>query len=206
MLVTAKNGPDITIRFVVQRTGIITMSDMTPLIPRQRVPNLSLQLVGGDAWSIASDPQENFTLLVFYHGMHCPLCRMQLKELQSRLFDFSRLGVSVVAISTDNVERATSTKQDWGLDRLTIAYGFGIKQARQWGLYVSTTNGTTSIGIEEPRMFNEPGLFLVKPDQTLYYVAVQSVPFARPAIDDILKAIEFVLQKNYPARGEVVSV
>jgi hypothetical protein len=29
------------------------------------------------------------------------------------------------------------------------------------------------------------------------------MPFARPGFAELLKAIDFVLQKNYPARGEV---
>jgi hypothetical protein len=60
----------------------------------------------------------------------------------------------------------------------------------------------TSAGIEETRQFNEPGLFLVRPDGTLYWAAVQSVPFARPHFDEVLKAVDFIKSKDYPARGE----
>jgi len=33
---------------------------------------------------------------------------------------------------------------------------------------------------------------------------VQTMPFARPQFDDILKALDVVLARTYPARGEVV--
>jgi len=56
--------------------------------------------------------------------------------------------------------------------------------------------------IEEPPLFAEPGLFLVKPDGTLYWASVSTMPFARPHFDEILQAIDFALSKNYPARGE----
>ncbi len=72
------------------------------------------------------------------------------------------------------------------------------------GLYVSSGIGKTSIGIEEPALFSEPGLFLVRPDGTLYFGSVQTMPFARPAFGDILKAVDFAIARNYPARGEVV--
>ncbi len=182
------------------------MSDLMPPIPRQSAPELSVDLVGGGQWSLDGTPPAAFTLLVFYRGWHCPICRNQLRDMQSRLFDFERLGVEVIAISTDVEKRATSTKKDWGLDRLTIGYGLELKKAREWGLYISTHRGKTSIGVDEPAMFSEPGLFLVKPDRTLYYAAIQSAPFARPATGDIIKAIEFVLDNNYPARGEVVAL
>lgn len=39
-------------------------------------------------------------------------------------------------------------------------------------------------------------------DGTLYYGAVQTMPFARPHFDELLVALDFALDKNYPARGE----
>jgi hypothetical protein len=83
-----------------------------------------------------------------------------------------------------------------------FAYGLSLKSARQWGLYISASRGKTSIGIEEPALFSEPGVFLVKPDGTLYYGAVQTMPFARPQFQDLLGAIDFAVAKDYPARGE----
>ena len=74
--------------------------------------------------------------------------------------------------------------------------------AREWGLYISTSRGVTSAGVEEPPLFAEPGLFLVKPDATLYWGNVSTMPFARPHFNDIAGAIDFAVAKNYPARGE----
>jgi hypothetical protein len=85
---------------------------------------------------------------------------------------------------------------------LRVGYDFSLAQAREWGLYISTSRGTTSIGIEEPALFSEPGVFIVRPDGTLYYGAVQTMPFARPHFDELLAALDFALDKNYPARGE----
>ncbi|MFN7087813.1 MAG: AhpC/TSA family protein, partial [Burkholderiales bacterium] len=65
-----------------------------------------------------------------------------------------------------------------------------------------TGRGKTSMGIEEPALFSEPGVFLVRPDRTLYWAAVQTMPFARPHFRDMLAAIDFVIKNDYPARGE----
>ena len=43
---------------------------------------------------------------------------------------------------------------------------------------------------------------MVRPDGTLYFGTVQTMPFARPNFGEILQAVDFVLAKNYPARGE----
>lgn len=179
------------------------MSDVTPLIPRQQVPALDVSLAGGGNWSLSGETPENFTMVVFYRGLHCPICKNQLVDLQKKLPEFAKRGVRVVAISSDNEERANQTKADWGLDELDLGYGIDMQTARSWGLYASNGIGTTSIGIEEPAVFSEPGLFLVKPDGTLYFASVQTMPFARPHFAEILGALDFVLAKGYPARGEL---
>jgi hypothetical protein len=69
-------------------------------------------------------------------------------------------------------------------------------------LCISTSRGLTSIGIEEPTLFSEPGVFLVRPDGTLYCGAVQTMPFARSSFPDLLGAIDLAIAKDYPARGE----
>ena len=179
------------------------MSAPTPLMPRQAVPDLSVPTVDGATWRLADQNPEAFTLVVFFRGLHCPICSNYLRDLDRKLSDFQKLGVSAVAISSDEESRATQTKADWGLEHLTLGYGLDLDTARAWGLYISSGRGKTSIGIEEPALFSEPGLYLVRPDGTLYFGTVQTMPFARPHFGEILKAVEFVLDKDYPARGEV---
>ena len=59
-----------------------------------------------------------------------------------------------------------------------------------------------SMGIEEPPLFSEPDVFLVRPDGTLYDGAVQTMPFARPGFNDLLGAVDFPSDKSYAARSE----
>ncbi len=175
-----------------------------PLMPRQPVPALDLPTVDGGRWRLADQAPENFTLIVFYRGRHCPICSMYLGDLNGKAGEFAEKGVSILAASSDVAERAADARSAWGLDRLTVGHSLSLDDARAWGLYISAGRGKTSIGIEEPALFNEPGVFLVRPDGTLYYAAVQSMPFARPNFGDLLKAVDFALTKNYPARGEIV--
>ena len=182
------------------------MTDITPLIPRQPVPQLAVPLVGGGRFDITTEKSEHFVFIVFYRGLHCPICRPYLGDLEAKLPDFTKRGVSVVALSSDAAERAERSKREWKLPNLRLGYGLDLHLARMWGLYVSTSRGVTSTGIEEPALFSEPGLFLVRPDRTLYFASVQTMPFARPHFADILGALDFVIAKNYPARGEVVNL
>jgi len=171
------------------------------LMPRKPVPTLSLETAGGSRVTLDLKP-EQFTMVVFYRGYHCPVCRKYLSELDGLMHEFGTRGVHVVVASSDTRERAVKTKEEWKLLHIDPAHGLPLDEARTWGLYISTSRGRTSLGIEEPALFSEPGLFLVRPDGTLYWGNVSTMPFARPHFPEILSAIDFAVKNNYPARGE----
>lgn len=170
--------------------------------PRQPVPALELATLGGGHFSLAAQKPAQFTMLVFYRGYHCPVCRKYLSELDGMLGEFDRRGVATLAASSDTEERARMARDEWGLAKLPVGYGMTIGTAREWGLFVSTSRGKTSTGVEEPALFSEPGLFLVRPDGTLYWANISTMPFARPHFGEIAQAIDFVVSKDYPGRGE----
>ena len=172
------------------------------LMPRKPVPALSLETVAGQPATLADQKPAHFTMVVFYRGYHCPVCRKYVTELDNLIDEFAQRGVAVILASSDTRERAELTKAEWKLQRVDPAYGLPLDEARAWGLYISTSRGKTSLGIEEPAQFSEPGLFLVRPDGTLYWGNVSTMPFARPHFTEILAAIDFALKNDYPARGE----
>lgn len=172
-------------------------------MPRQAVPPLTLPTLAHGEFTLAAMRPAQFTLLVFYRGLHCPICQKYLRELARLLPEFERRGVEVLAASTDPRERAEAMATQLATPSLRIGHDLPLETAAAWGLYLSSSRGSTSIGIEEPARFAEPGLFLVRPDGTLYYGAVQTMPFARPHFDEMLAAIDFAVARNYPARGEL---
>ena len=175
---------------------------MTRLVPREPVPALKVPTLDGDLWRLSEQTPERFTMLVFYRGRHCPVCKLYLEDLTKKLGDLAKRGVEVIAMSTDGEDRARDTAAEWALDGLKIGYGLSIENAREWGLYVSSSRGKTSLGIEEPALFNEPGFFLVRPDGTLYWSIVQTMPFLRPHFAELVAVLDKIEQMDYPARGE----
>jgi peroxiredoxin len=166
------------------------------LKPKEKAPNIEINLVNGTKWILDEQSPEHFTLGIFYRGEHCPVCKKQLQTLQGKLPEFTDRGVNIIAISADTAEKAKKTYEEWDIAEVQLGYGFEIDKAREWGLYISK-------GIkDEPETFIEPGMFLVRPDGALYSASVQSMPFARPRFDDVLKAIDYIVKKDYPARGE----
>lgn len=174
------------------------------LVPRYPVPALNVPLTQGGRFVLGANTGATFDLLVFYRGLHCPICAKYLMELERLAPEFASRGVQVVAISSDDEERGQQMAIKVHASAVKFGFGLNLKSAREWGLYISTSRGQTSIGIEEPELFSEPGVFIVRPDGTLYYGAVQTMPFARPQFQDLLGAIDFAIAKDYPARGEYI--
>ena len=172
------------------------------LIPRQSVPALALQTLDHGEFDVMNDGSERGTEVCFYRGLHCPICANYLTELEKRTPDFAERGVKTIAISSDDEDRTRAMQAKVGAEALRFGYGLSLANAREWGLYISTSRGKTSIGIEEPALFSEPGLFMVQPDGTLYYGSVQTMPFVRPHFSELVAALDFAIEKNYPARGE----
>ncbi len=172
------------------------------LMPRQKTPDLALDTLAHGRFDLAADNPDRYTLVAFYRGLHCPICATYLKELERLVPEFETRGVKAIAVSTDDKERAQAMADKIGARALRFGFGLSLPKAREWGLYISTSRGKTSIGIEEPALFSEPGVFLVARDRSLYYGSTQTMPFVRPHFSELVAALDFVIAKNYPARGE----
>jgi len=165
--------------------------------PARPAPELMVELLTGGFYVLAEQAPAAFTMVVFFRGLHCPVCRAQLRELDRRLDELAERGVDVVAISGDTRERTEQIRDAWRLQRLALGFGLSEEQMRSWGLFVSH-----GIDEDEPPVFNEPGLFLIKPDGTVYYESILSMPVGRPRLDDVLGGIDYWRAHDYPARGE----
>ncbi len=179
------------------------MTEFARLKPGEPVPPLLVDTVGGPCWRLCDQKPKNFTLVLFYRGLHCSFCREQLKETEARYDAFLKRGVRVLAVSADSRERAERAADEWGIDQLTLCYGLTLDQAKAWGLYVSAGRGTSPFtGLDEPAFFVEPAMFLVRPNGTLFGGEVQTMPFARPHLDDVLRGVDYILAHGFAPRGD----
>lgn len=164
--------------------------------PRTPAPALDVETVGGDRWSLSD--QDGWTMIEFYRGMHCPGCQAYLRQMDREVDNFREIGVELIAVSGDDRELAEQTQREWQIEKLTIGYGVTLETMQEWGLFISK-----GLGQGEPELFSEPGLFVIKPDGSIYYVAVNSMTFGRPRMSELLKALEVKIDQDAPARGEV---
>jgi thiol-disulfide isomerase/thioredoxin len=148
---------------------------MSTVKPREVTPSLDVDTLDGGRFTLGEQNPEAFTMVVFYRGLHCPVCRKYLGELD-RLYDDFR---------------------DQGVENVQIGYGLEIEKMREWGFLVSRGEGS-----EEPQLYGEPGLFLIRADEIVYYQAINSMPFGRPELQEMLTAIGNVKKMDIPAHGE----
>ncbi len=167
------------------------------VIPGDTMPAIDARLVGGGRWALAREKPEKLALLAFYRGIFCPICRTWMTDLDRLAPQFEQRGVSVIALSCDRKDGAEKAVQDWGLKNLRVGYKLDVEDARRAGLYISEGRGlNTQTGQKEPMLFAEPALLLVKPEGELYAAWIQSTPYARVHIAEILTAVD-----NFVARG-----
>lgn len=170
------------------------------LTPTQTAPTLSLPLTAGgttDDLALGTGNDGRFTMVVFFRGLHCPVCRKQLGEIEGRLGDLREAGIGrVVAVSMETPERSAEVADQWRLGELPVAHSLTEADARAWGLFIST-----GINDKEPATFTEPGVYVLDADGSLFWSNVSSMPFGRPAIDDIIAGLQFAQKNDYPARG-----
>jgi peroxiredoxin len=78
--------------------------------PRQPAPDLEFDTLDRGRWSLAAQQPQNFTMIVFYRGLHCPVCRRYTSELNGMIGDFEKRGVETVITSNDPRERAEQAR------------------------------------------------------------------------------------------------
>ena len=59
---------------------------MKNVLPRKEVPRLRVETTSGMQWDIRDQKPENFTMVIFYRGLHCPVCKSYLEELNKSNF------------------------------------------------------------------------------------------------------------------------
>ncbi|MEM8907720.1 MAG: peroxiredoxin-like family protein [Bacteroidota bacterium] len=167
--------------------------------PKHQAPDLSFSLLDGGEWHLNQQNPPNFTLIIFYRGLHCSVCRKYLQQLEALVPEFDARGVNIVAVSMDTEKRARLSRQKWELSKLTLGYALSEKNAKAWGLYLSK-----GVKDGEPEVFSEPGLFLIDRENQVYYSAMNSNPWGRPYLPSFVKAVDYIVESGYPARGELL--
>jgi peroxiredoxin len=171
---------------------------MTVVYPDDIAPELSFSLLSGETYDISQRNPKNYTIVIFYRGAHCPLCMNHIKEIEAHYQEALAAGFDIVLVSMDTKEKAEVSTMDIAKS-VPIGYGISEATARSWGLYISHGRPNTS----EPAIFSEPGLFVIRPDQSIFMILTQSAPFTRPSMEQLIGGLKYAIENKYPTRGNI---
>ena len=87
-------------------------------------------MINDTKWSMEKQDPEKYTLMVFYRGYHCPVCKKQLESLKDKLSEFVDRGVNVIAVSMDTEERAKKTGEEWDIESIPVGFELSKEQAK----------------------------------------------------------------------------
>jgi peroxiredoxin len=167
--------------------------------PGTKMPAIGALLLDGERWTLAAEKPKMLSLLFFYRGAFCPVCRTWLADVDRLQPEFDKRGISLIALSCDGADDARRSRETWGIKQVRMGCDLAPDDARQAGLYISEGKGLNPVtGIKEPRLFTEPGVLAVRPDGILYSAWVQSGPYARPHLAEILTALDTFIARDLP--------
>lgn len=167
--------------------------------PGEIVPTFEIPLTNGETLSVPQGlSQDGPTLLVTYRGLHCGICKSYLAKFGERIDALTELGVSIIATSSDSREKAETAQREWTNDRVQFGYGLSTEDAKMLRLFLTAKRKDG-----EPDEFFEPGMYILGADGNVIFVSVQSMPFGRPAVSEMIQRIGWMLENNIPPRGTV---
>lgn len=165
----------------------------------QVFPDITVAKLGGGEIHLAA-PSESYDwrLVLVYRGKHCPICTNYLATLNKLLPEFQAIGVDVVAVSADTVEKAQIQTGEVVPD-FDVGYDLTVEQMQTLGLYISNPRSAA----ETDRPFAEPALFVINDNGELQIIDISNAPFARPDLNSMLMGLKFIRNplNNYPIRG-----
>ena len=159
-----------------------------------QIPDIYFSLINGISIRL-SEETSNWTLLIVYRGLHCPICKDYAAKFENKLPKLKDFNTQLTLISADPKDKATEFAEELNL-KSKIGYGLTIDQMRKLGLYLSEPRPN-----EVDYIFPEPGLFLINPKDKIHIIETSNAPFVRPDIDLILRGINHIQENNYPIRG-----
>jgi peroxiredoxin len=147
-------------------------------------PILTLDTVGDGALSVTHHLAGSHGAVLFYRGLWCPYCNMQLSVFARAKEKLDELGIRVVAVSVDNRGDAMTLVEKHSLN-FPVGYGVNAdKIAVSTGAYVN----------DSPRYLQSTG-FVLDPSGKVITAVYSSGAIGRLVAEDVIGFVRYVKSK-----------
>lgn len=145
-----------------------------------KAPDFSLQSDSGEDYRLSDHVGER-VLLVFYPGDNTPVCTRQLCEYRDGIEAFADLGVSVVGISSDDLESHQKFRSKHDLPFVLLSDS-DLEVAKQYGC-------KGALGMKR-------AVFLIDEKGIVRYAHIEALALFRRRADELLDAIRELDQES----------
>ena len=133
-----------------ERSTVASSPEETnPLKTGEKIPEVNIKNMKGDAVSLSSLISEKNTILIIYRGGWCPYCNIHLAKLQEIESELLDLGFQIIAVSADSPEMLSETLKKNELSfslysdngsELSKAFGLAFKVSDEYMDKLATYN------------------------------------------------------------------
>ena len=144
------------------------------LVSGRKAPDFTLQSDSGDDFQLSDNLGEK-VLLVFYPGDNTPVCTAQLCEYRDGIEEFSGLGVTVVGISSDDLESHRNFRSKHDLPFVLLS-DTDLSVAKLYG-------SKGALGMKR-------SVFLVDEQGIVRYAHIETLALFRRRSEELIEAIK----------------
>ncbi len=147
-------------------------------VARQRLPDLKVLTVTGDATSLEAHLGSQVTLLNFLHGTRCPDCVGQLYRLQRHKPEIAAAGAEIVVVTRDKPETLAAflSSTEHSLEYIVLADPDGASHRR-----VGAGGHTLALMVDRQRRVRWVMHWSDRHDESAYRTLLQVLQEARAA-------------------------
>lgn len=167
----------------------------------EKAHDFELLNADGKKISLAKTLKSGPVVLKFYRGEWCPICNLDLREIQKYLPQIESFGASVLAISPQKPDDALSAKQknELGFEVLsdmnqevTKAYNLQFDPGKDY----HTRRDLTQLNGDGSKLLPVPATFIINQDLIIEAAHVEADYITRMTPEKILSVLEKIYQKK----------
>ncbi len=184
-----------------QKLVISNASHVKGLAMGDKAPDFTLPNALGKDISLSEMLKSGIVIIKFYRGEWCPICNLDLKEVQSKLPEIKSYGASFLAISPQNPDGALTAKEKNSLDfevlsdanqNVIKAYNLQFDPGEDY----HTRRDLTLLNGNGSKTLPVPATFIINTNQIIEAAHVEANYTERMGVSQILTVLKDLADRN----------
>ncbi|CAM3592667.1 peroxiredoxin-like family protein [Zobellia roscoffensis] len=184
-----------------QKLVIANASQVKGLTIGDKAPDFTLPNAMGNDVSLSEMLKTGIVIIKFYRGEWCPICNLDLREVQNNLSEIKSFGASFLAISPQKPDDALTAKEKNNLDfevlsdasqKVIKAYNLQFDPGEDYhsrrDLTLLNGNGLKTLPV--------PATFIINTSQIIEAAHVEANYTERMGVSEILETLKVLVKKS----------